>query len=155
LGPYGSPESTAHYRRIIAEWMVTGRTPKELAADAGPSINELLLAYWKFAEAYYPVRSDGREGELERIRYAVKAIKDLYEPQAAAEFGPLALKAVLAKMVEAGLCRTTVNQRIGCIKRIFKWAASEELVPPSVYHGLQSVEGLRRGRSGAREPKPV
>jgi hypothetical protein len=44
---------------------------------------------------------------------------------------------------------------VGCIKRIFKWAVSEELVPPSVHHGLQAVEGLRRGRSVANEAEPV
>jgi integrase len=53
------------------------------------------------------------------------------------------------------LCRTTINQRIGCIKRILKWAVSEQLVPPGVYHGLQAVDGLRRGRSAAKEAEPV
>ena len=31
----------------------------------------------------------------------------------------------------------------------------EELVPGTVYHALQTVEGLRRGRSDARETEPV
>jgi hypothetical protein len=96
LGGYDSTESKDRYRRIVAEWMVSGRTRRQLAADVGPSVNEVLLAYWRFAEAYYPPRADGREGELERIRYAVKALKDLYGSIAAGEFGPLALKAVRA-----------------------------------------------------------
>lgn len=58
-------------------------------------------------------------------------------------------------MIEAGLCRGVINQRIGYLKRIFKWAASEELVSADVYHALQSVDGLRRGRSAARETEPV
>ncbi len=58
-------------------------------------------------------------------------------------------------MVEGGLARTTVNQRVRCIRRVFKWAVSEELVPASVLHALQSVEGLRCGRSAARETAPV
>ena len=41
------------------------------------------------------------------------------------------------------------------VKRIFRWATSEELVPPSVYHGLTSVPGLQRGRTEAPETKPV
>jgi hypothetical protein len=155
LGPYGSEESKAEYRRVVGEWLATGRSPRQLAEAAGPSVNEVLLAYWRFAEGYYPSGSGDRKGELERIVYAIKPLKDLYGTTSAAGFGPLALKAVRQKMIDAGLCRTTVNQRIGCIKRIFKWAASEELVPPTVYHGLQSVEGLRRGRSAAREAEPV
>ena len=38
---------------------------------------------------------------------------------------------------------------------MFKWAASHELIPASVHHGLATVEGLRKGRSPARETDPV
>src|SRR5688572_6418488 len=58
-------------------------------------------------------------------------------------------------MIEANLCRGVINQRIGCIKRIFKWAASEEHVSAHVFHSLQSVDGLRRGRTTARETERV
>ena len=35
-------------------------------------------------------------------------------------------------------CRKLVNQRIGRIRRMFRWAASEELVVVSVYTGQRS-----------------
>jgi integrase len=54
-----------------------------------------------------------------------------------------------------GWARKHVNAAVGCVKRMFKWAVVEELVPPSVYHGLQAVEGLRKGRTEARETPPV
>ncbi len=38
---------------------------------------------------------------------------------------------------------------------LFKWASSVELIAASVYHALATVTGLRRGRSAARETKPV
>jgi integrase len=44
---------------------------------------------------------------------------------------------------------------IGCIKLMFKWAVAEEMVPPGVYHGLQTVAGLEEGRTTARESEPV
>src|SRR5688500_3728919 len=135
--------------------MATGRTPRPGAAAAGPSVNEVLLGYGRFAEGYYQPGNGDQNGELERIAYAIKPLKELYGTTPAADFGPLALKAVRQKLIDANLCRTTINQRVGCIKRIFKWAASEELVPSSVYHGLQSVDGLRKGRSAAREAEPV
>jgi len=56
---------------------------------------------------------------------------------------------------DAGWCRGVVNQRTSRIKRIFKWAVAEELVPPSVHHGLSAVDGLPKGRSGVRESVPV
>ena len=38
---------------------------------------------------------------------------------------------------------------------MFKWAASEELVPSAVFHSLQTVAGLKRGRTDAQETEPV
>lgn len=38
---------------------------------------------------------------------------------------------------------------------MFKWAASEELAPASVYGSLATVEGLKLGRAGARESSRV
>ena len=48
-------------------------------------------------------------------------------------------------MVELGWCRLQVNRMINRIRRAFKWATSEELIPAAVLHGLQSVAGLPYG----------
>src|SRR5262249_48069796 len=69
--------------------------------------------------------------------------------------GPLALKAVRQTMVEAGLCRGVINQRGGRVRRVFRWAVGNELVPSTVLQGLQAVRGLQRGRSQARGAEPV
>jgi integrase len=73
----------------------------------------------------------------------------------ASRVGPLALKAVRAAMVGRKWCRSLVNQRVGRVRRIFKWAASEELIPAAVYQALTTVTGLQRGRTVARETAPV
>ncbi len=54
-------------------------------------------------------------------------------------------------MIEANLSRNYVNEEIGRIKQIFKWACSEDLVDPKVYGSLTTVSSLLVGRSGARE----
>jgi integrase len=38
---------------------------------------------------------------------------------------------------------------------MFRWSVENELVPANVHHGLQAVQGLQRGRTTARETKPV
>jgi integrase len=154
LGAYDSPESHAAYQRVVAEWLARGRVPRA-AGEGGPSVNEVLLAYWRWGEGYY-VDPDGRPSrEMDFIAYCIKPLKELYGMTAAAAFGPLALKAVRQKMLDADLCRGVINQRIGCIKRIFKWAVAEELVPPGVHHALAAVDGLRRGHTTARETAKV
>jgi integrase len=67
----------------------------------------------------------------------------------------LGLKAVRNVMVEAGLARPTINQHVGRICRMFKWLSAEQLVPVSVYQALVVVDGLRKGRTQARETAPI
>jgi hypothetical protein len=49
LGVFDSPESRAEYDRLIAEWLSAGRQLPSRAL----SVNELLLAYLRFAAEYY------------------------------------------------------------------------------------------------------
>jgi integrase len=58
-------------------------------------------------------------------------------------------------MIKSGLARTTINARVNRVRRVFKWAASVELVPSSVVEALRTVDGLREGRTVAREAEPV
>ena len=155
LGAPDSPESKQKYDRLIAEWLSAGRTHVTTEDRASVSVNEVLLAYRRYAETYY-VNPDGTHTpELERIDLAIAPVTKLYGMTAAENFGPKALKAVRDKMVAEGLCRLTINQRIGCIKRVFAWAVEEELIPPTVLYGLKAVRGLRRGKSTAPESRPV
>ena len=158
LGPYGSPESYETYARLIANWKIGGANPQPATGRPGGephlSINELILTYWKFAKTYY-VKDGEPTKELACMREALRPLRDLYSHTNAGEFGPKALKAVRQHMMDLGLCRGVVNHRISRIKRVFKWAVAEEMVPPYIHQGLQAVAGLRFGRTEAREMEPV
>src|SRR5208337_4478035 len=108
----------------------------------------------RHADVYY-VKNGKPTVEPGNMRLAIRPLRKLYGDTLAREFGPVALKAVRAAMVEGDICRSEINRRIGRIVRIFKWAVSEELVPPSVHQALQTVPGLRRGRADVRESEPV
>jgi integrase len=153
LGPHGSEESKEAYRRTIAEWAArkVPFTPREEPLPL--SVNELMLAYWKHAEAYY--RFDGRKGIEANLRHALRIVKELYGHTSAIAFGPLALKACRAEMVKKNWCRTYVNAQVDRVRRMFRWAAAEEMLPISVYEALRAVESLRRGRTEAREKQKV
>jgi len=154
LGKHGTAESRHEYARVIAEWEANGRRLIQVATLADVTVNELMLACWKFAQEYY--RKNGEPtSQQDRIRLALKPVKQLYGHTAAKSFGPLALKAVRDWMVKQQWTRGYVNSSVGCIKRMFKWAVENELIPSSVHHGLQAVAGLKKGRSEARETKPI
>jgi integrase len=67
----------------------------------------------------------------------------------------MALKVVRQKFVDLKWSRKSINARVERVRRIFKWAVADELVPPAVYQALSSVTGLQRGRTTARETEPV
>lgn len=128
--------------------------PTNGTADAGVSVNELILAYLPHAESYY--RKNGRPtSELPLICDALKLLRQHYGMTPVGEFGPLRLKTLRKKLIARGIARKSINQRIGRIKRLFKWGVENELVPPSVHHGLSAVAGLRKGREDVVESSPV
>ena len=160
LGVYGSDESHAEYARMIAEWRVcrhnavASARASSTVADPSQTVSEVILKYRDFAKSYYS-RDGEPDKEFYEMRLALKPVRELYGETLAREFGPLKLQAVRQKMIDNKLCRGVVNNRINRIKRFFKWAVSEGLIPPSVYEGLRAVAGLKRGRTEAREAEPV
>src|SRR5438128_917632 len=98
-----------------------------------------MLAYLDFAATYYRDSAGHPTREIVNIKAALRPLEALYSHAQANDFGPVALKAVRQEMIEDNLSRRVVNQRIGIIKRMFKWAGSEQIILPAVFHCLQCV----------------
>ena len=124
-----------------------------MALQRSPSPCHGLRAL-RHADSHY-FKNGKPTAEPGNIRLALRPLRKHYGHTAASKFGPVALKAVRQAMIEAGLCRSEVNRRVGRVVRAFKWAVSEELVPPRVHQAIQTVPSLRRGRADVRESKPV
>jgi len=128
-----------------AQWQAT-----EVAGCGDGSVAAIMAAYLAYARKYYATSN-----EPNNIRYALEPLIAAHGTQPAAEFGPLQLKSLREQMITSNLARTTINRRIGMIKRAFRWAASEQMIPAYTYQSLATVENLHRGRCGARETPPV
>jgi len=62
----------------------------------------------------------------------------------------------ISELIDAGICRTRINQHVTRIRQMFKWGVARELVPETVWRALCAVEGLRFGEAIETEPiKPV
>ena len=156
LGNHGSPESRREYERLLAEWLTNHRRPPEEPASCSPDLtmSELLLAYWDHVQSYY-VKDGKPTSEPDTIRQALRPVRELYGDTQAGDFGPLALKAVRRAMIDRNWCRSYINKQVNRVRKMFAWAAGEELVPLAAYQVLTTVAGLREGRSEAREKPPV
>ena len=68
LGPWNSTASKAEYDRLIGEWIANGRRlPESKRPREDLTINELILAYWRYAEGYYQ-KNGMPTSELSSIR---------------------------------------------------------------------------------------
>jgi integrase len=169
-GRYDSPESRAAYDRIVGTWLANGRAlPAAPQAASGPTVATIALAFWRHAKAFYVDADGNNTGEVESFRYALRPLRRLYGSTPAADFGPKALKALRAAMLlpqpvidpatkrpklgpdgtpatRPGWSRTYANRQTDRIKGVFRWAASEELVPAAVPAALDTLKSIRSGR---------
>jgi len=133
-----------------AIFQTTDQGPRKIKTVAG-----LTRAYMQFARQYYK-RPDGTVSEEPRnIGYSTKPLIALYGSTPIEEFGPMKLIAVQNGMISFDWSRRLINQRISRIKRMFRWGVTRQVVSPVVYQGIMAVEGLKQGRSSARETKKV
>lgn len=154
LGKHNTKASLHEYDRVIAEYLASGRRHSSDINKKPATINQLILAYWKHSKGYY-VKNGKPTSELAAVKTVLRPVRRLYGNQPPSDFGPLALKAIRETWIRAGHTRGTINKNIRRIVRAFKWAASEEMIPVEIHQALATVEGLKRGRSQARESAPI
>ena len=160
-GVYGSSAARAEYDRLIALWLAHDRRLPEDKLGGDLTIEEILAAYLDHAEAYYRATDGDATSELACIKLAIGPLRRHYGETLADDFGPRALIALRDALCRETTrfgkppARNTVNGYVRRVKAVFRWAVTQELVPPSVYEGLRAVAGLRAGRSAARETPPV
>ena len=159
LGVYGSEASQAAYSAAIAAVLAGREIPRLRQGTDGHSptsltIRELCDRFTAHAAKTY-LKGGKPTSEVTIVSVACKRLTKMIGDHPASSFGPLTLKAFRETLVADGLARSTVNALVSRIRRAFRWAAGEELIPASVPHALATVDGLRAGRSDARETPPV
>ncbi len=154
-GQAGSAEALEVYARLIRIWKSNGRRLPQLdgkrAPDAGQvTIGRLLVEFNRYITA-----QKYSDGEARALRTAMRIVRELYGGTQAAAFTPPCLELCREAMIDRGWSRKSINRQVGRIRQVFKFGASRGLIDVRVYDALRTVAALRRGRSNAREPKPV
>lgn len=144
LGVYGSPESRKRYAEEIARLGSGYSQPP----PGGVIVAELLSRYDDFAKGYYQPK------QYHRVRQALSVVTKLFATKKAAAFGPAALEACRAVMVDRGWSRNYTNACVGIVRRCWKWGVSKELVPVAAYDALCCLSDLAQGKSEAVEHAP-
>lgn len=178
LGKHGSSESLARYAVLIAEYQQAGlKLPDDFDQAAlyakadymvAPSarlcqqrqeaepirVKDVFETFRAFAETRYAFQNQERF----RVNQLADEMIKHYGNELASDFGPRKLKEVRQRWIDKGLSRPYTNRLTNLVKRVFRYAVSEELVDVATYQKLQTVEALRFGTCEAKEPeerKPV
>jgi len=152
LGQYDAPETRQRYARIVGEMATSnGELP---VSSSEITIVEVANRFRKHAESYYAAATNPG-AEPAQFRIALKPVITLYGDTPAAEFGARQLKVCREWFVNSGYARVYCNSCVKRIRRVVKWAASEDLVPAEAWHRLMTIDPLKRGRTKAPETKPI
>jgi len=147
LGKYGTPESRTRHRNIVA------------AAQARQQAFDLMrpLAVGELCERFIlamQAEHGQRSWQDIEARAVALTVCERFAGLEAAAFGPKALQDIQQAMLKQDrLTRYGINRRKQHIVAMFKWAVSQELVPPSVWHALQAVKAIRRGKGRDNPPR--
>ena len=153
LGPHDTRESRAAYEKFLRDnFYVDEPEPEPPGPDGQVELAHLLVEYLNFAVDHYAESP----AEVTHLRSVIRFLLTRVAAVPIVDFGPRRLKEVQRDMVEHGSWnRRTINQHIQRVRRIFKWGVSEEIVPARIWDALRAVEGLRKGRTSARESRIV
>jgi integrase len=149
---FGRDKELAKQRYALYLAGLTGNASSYVPPDRA-TVSQVLEAYRQYANQKYTDPT-----ERDRIETAITAVLELYGNQPAASFKAKAFRDVRARMLTTSRrkgnvrCRNYVNKLAGTIKTIWRWLASEELVPaesaqsvcmvPKISHGDGGVEKL-------------
>jgi integrase len=143
---------------VVAPQSVTQATviSQSSAAPATGAITvaQMGLRYLDFCQTYYRTPDGKVTSSVAGVEMALRALFPFADTPAAT-FGPRALKVVRDALVRDGRPRVTCNRVVKTIRRMFKWASSEELVSAEAWHSLETVAALQKGRTAAPEVAPV
>lgn len=150
LGPHGSAASHAKYAEIMGHG-----SPGLVQPAGGMSLAEGVAAYLAHAETYYRDQEGRDTRHLPRIKRALFTLVELSPELSLARLGRAEIKLAQRVWMSQGLSRRYINALLVVTKTALKWMAREGLLPVTCWHEVQLVEGLKQGRTPARETEPV
>lgn len=152
-GAYDSPESRQAYADLVRDLLAGSRETAEVLTQhqlrGRATLTQLVAAWIASLEAIE------HHNELTHARGLARVITREMAALPAAEFGPRRLLELQQRMVAKGWSRGYANDQLGRFRRMFRWGVQQELFDAAVWQNLKAVEGLKKGRTEAAEPRDV
>lgn len=154
LGKHGSDESLRRYRAFLKRLEATQSEPDipaKIRINGESTIAELVAAYLQHCEVYYRHKSGEQTKEFSGMKEALTPVVELFGDDPASSFDVEAFEVYRQHLIQADYARSSVNKHANRVRRMYKWAVQKSYVSATVWHALTAVDGLKRGRTDARE----
>lgn len=142
-------EVLAQYREALRHVLNDEPVKPDLVPET-MTVAELASEFLRYAETEYRFSQ-----QASTFKNILRPLVREYGLVPAAAFGPRKLIGLQEAMVRDGRTRQGVNKALTMIRQVFRWGVEREFVPPSVFHGLQTVRPLRKGRTDAPESRKL
>ncbi|QDV27365.1 tyrosine-type recombinase/integrase [Aureliella helgolandensis] len=152
LGKHGSADSKRAYARLIAEWAACQESPTFGIQSHEVTVKQLIASSLSYLRKRH---GKGKNSEYHRVLPAYAALKELYSDLEAMKFGPLEYRAVRHNLHNGTRSRQYINTLMKRVRSLFRWSASEGILPVSISQTLETVIPLRPGETPAKETKRV
>lgn len=148
------PAGTAVHAVTVRPSGISVEAHTVAAGGSAICVCDIAARYLMHCEIYYRDVHGKQTSTLCGAKMAIRALEPFFDVPAV-EFGPLRLQSMRALLVEQGRPRVTCNRIVKAVRRLFKWAASQELIPVGTSDALATVDPLRANRTTAPELPPV
>jgi integrase len=118
-------------------------------------IFDLIQFYNQYAAEYYVYKDGTPTSQVALVNISLQYLNDFCGGEEPGFLGPLKLQEFRQSLIDKDLSRSYINTIISTVKRMYKRSASLELISETTYRALTTVDGLREGRSAAKEYEPV
>ncbi len=144
--------------RSLAEsvaWRIWEQASQIKSSQDGATLDNVAGAFGQWASTYYR-RADGTPTrEADNCEIALRALRSPYGHKPIDDICYHDILAARESLVEAGLQRTTVNQRVSVWKRFFAWALENRYCTAQTKAEVWAITSLKRNRTPAPEGQPV
>lgn len=144
--------SKGEVKRLFNNWLIRRKFAKP---STGNAVAGIILSYNEHAVAYYRRADHTPTGEHVNIYHALKPLGEIFGKVDADELRPHHLEAYVQQQIAANTARSTINKRLGIIKRMYRWAGAQGFVRPDTVAMIAMAPTIAAGRTAAKEVAPV
>jgi integrase len=161
------PSGTPNAPPPIAAPEATHPAPATIEPPAAPTVvgvgpellDDLTIAevgdrYLEHCRNYYRSPTGKRTSSFDNAVQAITALRP-FDMLPANGFGPKKLCHIRDAEAAKKRSRVGCNKIVKAVRRLFKWAESQELVRAGLSHALETVDPLKIGRTDAPELPPI